>query len=179
PDASQRNCGCPGTSCRRTWIPRANWSISRAGSSTPTPRGLPTDCGCPDQASRSTRAPRIARSACAPSHCMKLLPTVLNSHPLGARDIHWLTAAFLCAAAPHLLRMPLWTSALVAGIAAIRIMQVRLHFALPRKWLLALIAVAAAGGILLQYRTLFGRDAGVSMLVIMLALKLLETNTRR
>lgn len=110
---------------------------------------------------------------------MKLLPTVLNSHPLGARDIHWLTAAFLCAAAPHLLRMPLWISALVAGIAAIRILQVRLHFALPRKWLLALIAVAAAGGILLQYRTLFGRDAGVSMLVIMLALKLLETNTRR
>ncbi|MCW5576705.1 MAG: DUF3488 domain-containing transglutaminase family protein, partial [Burkholderiales bacterium] len=49
----------------------------------------------------------------------------------------------------------------------------------PKKWLLALVAVAAAGGILLQYRTLFGREAGVSLLVVMLALKLLETGTRR
>jgi transglutaminase-like putative cysteine protease len=110
---------------------------------------------------------------------MKRLPTALNSHPLVSREIHWLTAAFLFAAAPHLLRMPLWISGLVAGIAALRVLQLRLHFALPRKWLLALVAVAAAGGILLQYRTLFGRDAGVSMLVIMLALKLLETHTRR
>ena len=110
---------------------------------------------------------------------MTVLPTILSSRPLGTRDIHWLTAVFLLAAGPHLLRMPLWISALVAGIAGARLLQVRLRGGLPKKWLLALVAVAAAGGILLQYRTLFGRDAGVSLLVVMLALKLLETGTRR
>jgi protein-glutamine gamma-glutamyltransferase len=110
---------------------------------------------------------------------MTALPTTLSSRPLGTRDVHWLTVVFLLAAGPHLLRMPLWISALVAGIAGARLLQVRLRGALPKKWLLALVAVAAAGGILLQYRTLFGREAGVSLLVIMLALKLLETGTRR
>jgi transglutaminase-like putative cysteine protease len=49
----------------------------------------------------------------------------------------------------------------------------------PGKWLLGLVALASAGGILLEYRTLLGRDAGVSLLVVMLALKVLETRTQR
>ncbi len=110
---------------------------------------------------------------------MASLPTTLSARPLGSRELIWLAAGFLLASVPHLLRIPPWISVLVLAIAGGRLLQLRMRRILPGKWLLALIAVAAAAGILLQYRTLFGRDAGVSLLVVMLALKLLETRTQR
>lgn len=110
---------------------------------------------------------------------MTSLPTTLSRRTSTPREIVALVGVFLLAAGPHLLRMPSWISLLVVAIAGARLLQLRLRDAAPGKWLLALIAVAAAGGILLQYRTLFGRDAGVSLLVVMLALKLLETRSRR
>ncbi len=110
---------------------------------------------------------------------MASLPITLSTRTIGSREILWLTAAFLLAGAPHLLRIPTWITALVIVIAGIRLLQLRMRFTLPFRWLPALIGVVAAAGILLQYRTLFGRDAGVSLLVIMLALKLLETRNQR
>lgn len=110
---------------------------------------------------------------------MVSLPTTLNARVIGTRDVVWLSAGFVLASAPHLLRMPVWISLLVLAIAAGRLLQLRLHARPVSKWLLALIAIAATGGILMQYRTLFGRDAGVALLVVMLSLKLLETRTQR
>lgn len=110
---------------------------------------------------------------------MVSLPTTLNTRIVGSRDILWLGAGFLFASLPHLLRMPVWISVLTVGIAGGRLLQLRMRGKAPAKWLLVLIAAAASVGILLQYRTLFGRDAGVALLVVMLALKLLETRTQR
>lgn len=50
---------------------------------------------------------------------------------------------------------------------------------LPGKWILPLLLAGSAAGILVQYRTLFGRDAGVAMLALLLALKLLEMRSYR
>jgi len=110
---------------------------------------------------------------------MASLPTTLSARPLGHRELIWLAAGFLLASVPHLSRMPVWISVLVIATAGARLVQLRMHGTRPRKWLLVLIAVGATAGILLQYRTLFGRDAGVSLLVVMLALKLLETRNQR
>ncbi len=110
---------------------------------------------------------------------MVSLPTTLNTRIIGSRDILWLGAGFLLASLPHLLRMPIWISLLATGIACWRLLQLRMRSKPAAKWLLVLIAFAASVGILMQYRTLFGRDAGVALLVIMLALKLLETRTQR
>jgi transglutaminase-like putative cysteine protease len=110
---------------------------------------------------------------------MVSLPTTLNTRILGSRETLWLSAGFLLASLPHLLRMPIWLSVLTLAIAGGRLLQLRMHSKPAAKWLLVLIAVAASVGILVQYRTLFGRDAGVSLLVVMLALKLLETRTQR
>ena len=110
---------------------------------------------------------------------MVSLPTTLNTRIIGSREIFWLSAGFLLASLPHLLRIPIWISVLTVGIAGWRLLQSRMRSKPAAKWLMVLIAVAASGGILLQYRTLFGRDAGVSLLVVMLALKLLETRTQR
>ena len=60
----------------------------------------------------------------------------------------------------------------------------RLHIAhrklsLPNRWLLGIFTVAGALGVYFHFGSLFGRDAGVTLLALMLALKLLETRSRR
>jgi hypothetical protein len=42
-----------------------------------------------------------------------------------------------------------------------------------------LLVGIACGGVLVEFRTLLGRDAGVAMLVLFMALKLLELRSRR
>lgn len=110
---------------------------------------------------------------------MALLPTRLDARTLVPRETTWLAAGFVAAAAPHLLRLPLWISALILFICGWRLYLARRNLQIPAKWLLGVIAVSAAAGVMLQYRTLFGRDAGVALLVVMLAFKLLETRTLR
>jgi transglutaminase-like putative cysteine protease len=50
---------------------------------------------------------------------------------------------------------------------------------MPPRWLLLPIAVLAMGGVFASFDTLFGRDAGVAMLALLLMLKLLEMRARR
>jgi transglutaminase-like putative cysteine protease len=110
---------------------------------------------------------------------MALKPFNLDARPLLGREVVLLAACFLCASMAHLLRMPNWLGALVLATVLLRLYLVRGNRRLPGKWLLGLIAFAAAAGILLEYRTLLGRDAGVALLVVMLALKLLEGRSLR
>lgn len=94
-------------------------------------------------------------------------------------DIPWLFAAALVTTMPHFLHQPFWLSTLtclVLGYAAWQWWNVE---RLPRRWLLVLMVLIASGGVLLEFRTLLGRDAGVAMLVLFMALKLLELRNRR
>ena len=102
-----------------------------------------------------------------------------DKHPLTLRNTVWLCVSFLLAAAPHAGRLPWWVTSLVATLTIWRLYLARARLALPSKWILFLIVIAGAAGIYLNYRTLFGRDAGVALLVLMLGLKLLETNAKR
>ena len=81
--------------------------------------------------------------------------------------------------APHALRVPWWLIALAAVLAAWRGYLAYARLRLPSRWLLLLIVITATLGVYFQYRTIFGRDAGVALLVAMLGLKLLETRTLR
>jgi len=103
----------------------------------------------------------------------------LNQRPITARETFGLGAGFLLAGMAHLLRLPLWLSGLIGVIVFWRLYLAHRRIPSPRKWLLVLIALSAAAGILLEYRTLLGRDAGVALLVVMLAMKLMETHTQR
>jgi protein-glutamine gamma-glutamyltransferase len=91
----------------------------------------------------------------------------------------WTLAALVLVAAPHAERLPIWLSALMGAICLWRIYLARMRLELPARWLLIVIVLSAAAGIYLQYRTLFGRDAGVALLVLMVSLKLLETRSQR
>lgn len=90
-----------------------------------------------------------------------------------------LGVGILLAAAPHVARLPWWVSALTLGALGWRAWAAWRGERMPRRWLLYALVIFGIGGVLLSYRTLFGRDAGVTMLVLFLALKLLETRTQR
>ncbi len=105
--------------------------------------------------------------------------STMQTVALSLRNTLWLLAALAMVAAPHVERLPWWVSALAAMLLLWRIHLGRSRLPLPRKWLLLIIVAGAAAGIYLHYRTLFGRDAGVTLLIVMLALKTLETNSQR
>ena len=98
---------------------------------------------------------------------------------LSWRHVRWLLVSLALVAAPHATHMPWWTIGLVVMLIAWRAYVGYARLVLPNRWLLLLIAFVATVGVFLGYRTIFGRDAGVTLLVIMLGLKLLETRTLR
>ncbi len=94
-------------------------------------------------------------------------------------NLVWLLLTLALASAPHLGRLPLWVGPACLVLGWWRLAILRKQAILPRKWLLLLIAAAATGGIFWHYQTLLGRDAGVALLVVMIALKLMEMKSLR
>ena len=91
----------------------------------------------------------------------------------------WLTAALTLIAVPHAARLPWWVMLLAATLASWRIYLGQKRLELPGRPLMLLVIASATAAVFLSYRTLFGRDAGVALLIVMLALKLLETRSQR
>jgi transglutaminase-like putative cysteine protease len=98
----------------------------------------------------------------------------LPLHPLLA-----LLAGCALAAAPHMGRLPWWVGLLATAMFAWRAWAAWRNEPLPRRWLLVLVVLFGIVGVYFTYRTVFGRDAGVTLLVLFLSLKLLETRTHR
>ena len=99
--------------------------------------------------------------------------------PLTRSALIWLLAALVLAAAPHASELPVWLSVLFAAVAGWRGFIALRGQSLPPRWLLLVLALLAGAGVLIDYRTLFGRDAGVALMVAMTACKLLETHGLR
>lgn len=101
--------------------------------------------------------------------------------PLAGHHALWIIAALALVIAPHAERLPLWLSAAAAALLAWRAWQARHAGAItagPRALMIALV-LATTAGVYAEYGTLLGRDAGVALLVMMLALKTLELRTPR
>jgi transglutaminase-like putative cysteine protease len=98
------------------------------------------------------------------------------AQPVATRHVRYLLLSLTMVAAPHAFYLPWWIIVLTSILVAWRAL---LRNALPGRWVLVLIAGAATVGVLTSYRTIFGREAGVALLVIMLGLKFLETRTLR
>ncbi len=98
---------------------------------------------------------------------------------LSLRNMLWVMAALAMVTLPHVERLPWWITALTVLLGSWRMYLAYARFNLPAKWLLLLIVAFSTIGIYVHYRTIFGRDAGVGLLIIMLVLKLLETRTQR
>lgn len=94
-------------------------------------------------------------------------------------DTLLLIAACMTVLAPHVAHLPIWATTVCATLLAWRTWITFRGNRMPPRWILLPIAMLAMGGVYWTYRTFLGQEAGVTMLVLLLAFKLLEMRARR
>ena len=94
-------------------------------------------------------------------------------------DTLLLLFAALLVLAPHAAHLPAWISLLCATTLLWRGVVTFRGTRMPPAWLLLPLSLAAMGGVFATFHTLLGRDAGVAMLVLLVAFKMLEMHARR
>lgn len=99
--------------------------------------------------------------------------------PRETRDTFFLLFAIAAAAGPHATHLPLWCNALTVAMLAWRGWLAWRGQVLPGRWSLTVILVLVAALTFATHRTLLGREAGVTMLVMLMAMKTLELRARR
>jgi transglutaminase-like putative cysteine protease len=99
--------------------------------------------------------------------------------PLAPVQTWWLLATGLAAFLPLAPQMPAWLSVAAGAAFLWRAALAGFHQPLPTRWVLSFITLAGTAGVFLEYRTLFGQQAGVALLVIFMALKQLEARAPR
>lgn len=103
----------------------------------------------------------------------------LTHLPRDDRDTLFLLGVVASVVLPQWAHLPVWCSALSLALLLWRGALAWQSHPLPsRWWLLALLALTVTAT-LLTHRTLFGRDAGVTLIVVLLSLKTLELRARR
>ena len=107
------------------------------------------------------------------------LRQTLAALPRETRDTLFMLGVIAWVIAPQVAHLPWWTSALAAAVLLWRGILSWRGQALPHRWLLLGVVVLAVGATLATYRTILGQDAGVVLIVLMLALKTLEMRARR
>ena len=109
-----------------------------------------------------------------------------TAHPLSPelrlitmRDLAWLTASLVIVTAPHALRAPWWLTLLTLCLYGWRFYFVLNRAPLPSRFLVIGVALVGMLGVWMEYRTLFGRQPGVLLLMLFSGLKLLESRNHR
>lgn len=103
----------------------------------------------------------------------------LKALPRDARDTLFLLAVIAWVILPQAGKLPLWCGTLAALVLLWRGWLAVTARPLPGKWWLLGLLALTLGVTLYTHRTLFGRDAGVTLIVVLLALKTLELRARR
>jgi transglutaminase-like putative cysteine protease len=112
------------------------------------------------------------RSAPAPGTRWRTLPR-------DARDTLFLLAVIAWVVLPHGGHLPAWCIGLTALVLAWRARLAVSGGALPGRWTLGAVLLLALGATAWTHGTLLGKDAGVTLLVVLVALKTLELRARR
>lgn len=95
------------------------------------------------------------------------------------RDTFRLLFAAAWVLLPHLPQLPKWTAVAAVLLIAWRGFITWTGRRLPPRWLLVTLMFLAGAAVWWQFRTIFGKDAGVAYIVMLLGLKLLELRARR
>jgi len=107
------------------------------------------------------------------------LRQTLASLPRDARDTLFLLFVIVWVIAPQISNLPVWTSLLAGGVLLWRGWLAWKGRPLPGRWTVAALLAVAVAGTLFTHRTILGREAGVTLIVMLLALKMLELRARR
>jgi len=95
------------------------------------------------------------------------------------RNLAWLVACLALVAAPHLERVPPWIPLMALMLFLWRLYVAQHRLPLPPRWLLLAFTIAGVFGIYLSFGTILGRNSGVAMLLMLIALKLMELRSQR
>jgi transglutaminase-like putative cysteine protease len=99
--------------------------------------------------------------------------------PREARDTLFLLGVIAWTVLPHAGHLPPWCIALAAAVLLWRGALALRSAALPGRWLMVGVLLAVIGLTFWTHRTLVGKEAGVTLLVALMALKTLELRARR
>src|SRR6185369_5687186 len=102
-----------------------------------------------------------------------------NRLPRDTRDTFFLLAVIAWTVLPHVPHLPLWSVLLSAGVLAWRAWLALRSAPLPGRATVITVLVGALVLTWWSHRTLLGKDAGVTLLVTLVALKTLELRARR
>ncbi len=139
---------------------------TRAGASTSTSTGAST-IAHPHVASRARWREGMLRQR-LPQHL-----------PREARDTLFHIAVIAWAILPHLMHLPVWCGVMAGAVLLWRARLAWTASSLPSRWLVSGLLVVATALTLWGERALLGKEAGVTMLVVLLTLKTLELRARR
>ena len=104
---------------------------------------------------------------------------LLDQRPIGSRDLAALIVGLLLAVIPHAARAPVWVTVLTLALYAWRVGALRMPALLPPRVMLLALTALVALGVWLEFRALFGRTPGITLLFIFSGLKLLESRNQR
>ena len=99
--------------------------------------------------------------------------------PRDSRDTLFLLAVIAWTLTPHVTALPLWCSALTGGVLLWRAVLAWRQAPLPTRPMLIAVLMLSLGLTFFSHRSLIGREAGVTLLVVLTALKTLELRARR
>jgi transglutaminase-like putative cysteine protease len=103
----------------------------------------------------------------------------LKQLPRDARDTLFLLLVMAWVVMPQVVHLPLWCSLLAAALMLWRGALALAARPLPSRWWLLLLLMATLGATWFSHKSLLGRDAGVTLIVALLALKTLELRAKR
>lgn len=95
------------------------------------------------------------------------------------RDNLLLLAVLTLSILPHLPRLPLWSSVSTCLAIAIRAQLAWRDAPLPPRWILLVCLAIGMGMTVWTFHTLFGREAGITLVCLLAGLKTLELRARR
>lgn len=93
--------------------------------------------------------------------------------------LHGLTASVAMVLLPHVEHMPPWVSAASAAVLLWRVLWTQQGRKPPRLFWLWSLSLLGAAGIVVEFDTVFGREAGVAFLALLTSMKLLELHATR
>ncbi len=103
----------------------------------------------------------------------------LANLPRDTRDTLWLLLVVGWVISPLTPHVPAWTMPCAYALLLWRGWLAWTQRPLPKRWIKAGLLLATVGLTLLSHRTIIGRDAGVTLILMLLVLKTLELRARR
>ena len=98
---------------------------------------------------------------------------------LNSQHLKWLLVSLAVVLATHAPNLPIWVIIASVSFGVWRYFLDKNQWPMPKIWVLLPITLVMCLGIIFSFKGFFGRDASLSLLVVMCSLKLLETKTLR